>query len=115
MPTPRKGRRSTKNVFSLDSFHAQAEEEGEQIPIYTDSKDRVPTADKEEDNPFVTKKGKGKAKTAVSKPRKTDAKTRKMEDSVDRDEGMIYILYVFQFPMSTGNANLLQPRKEGLP
>lgn len=92
MPTPRKGRRNTKDVYSLDSFHAQMEDAGEQIPIYTDSKDRVPTADDEEDNPFVTKKGKAKAKGSAPKPRKTDAKTKKMEDAVDRDEGMIYLL-----------------------
>jgi len=90
MPTPRKGRKSMKNVFTLESF-AEQMDETEKIEIYTDSKERVPTHDEDEDNPFVTKKGKGKAK-ATPKVRKIDAKTVKMEDAVNREEGMIYIL-----------------------
>jgi hypothetical protein len=90
MPTPRKGRKSMKNVFTLESF-AEQMDETEKIEIYTDSKERVPTHDEEEDNPFVTKKGKRKAK-ATPKARKTDVKTVRMEDAVNRDEGMVYIL-----------------------
>lgn len=99
MPTPRKGRKSMKNVYSLESFAAQMDEDGKNssIQIYTDSKERIPTADEEEDNPFVTKKGKSKAKAnGASKARKVDAKTARMEEGVDQDEGMIYMLYVFE-------------------
>lgn len=93
--TPRKARKYTKNVYSLNSFEENGES-SENIEIYTDSKERIPTADEDdEENPFVTKKSKGKAKPKA-KPtpqrRKRDAKTEKMEEAVNRDEGMVYIL-----------------------
>ncbi|KAI4698266.1 uncharacterized protein J4E84_001402 [Alternaria hordeiaustralica] len=92
MPTPRKGRK-TKNLYTLESFAQQMDENTEKIPIYTDSKERVPTPGAQtEDNPFITVKGKGKAKAAPQKSKKVvDRKTAKMEAAVDRDEGMVYI------------------------
>jgi hypothetical protein len=91
MPTPRKSRK-TKNLYTLESFAEQMDENSEKIPIYTDSKERLPTPGAVDDNPFLTKKGKGKAKAIPQKSKKTvDRKTAKMEDAVDRDEGMVYI------------------------
>lgn len=91
--TPRKARKFTKNVYSLNSFEDDGES-SKKIEIYTDSKERIPTADEDDDeNPFVTKKGKGKAKAKVTpQRRKKDAKAEKMEDAVNHEEGMIYIL-----------------------
>ncbi|KAJ4994059.1 hypothetical protein SVAN01_00536 [Stagonosporopsis vannaccii] len=93
--TPRKARKFTKNVYSLNSFEENGES-SQKIEIYTDSKERIPTADEDEDdeNPFVTKKGKGKARAkarATPQRRKKDAKTAEQEEAVNRDEGMIYI------------------------
>ncbi|KAF1932605.1 uncharacterized protein M421DRAFT_416229 [Didymella exigua CBS 183.55] len=95
--TPRKARKFTKNVYSLNSF----EEAGEssKIEIYTDSKERIPTADEDDDeeNPFVVKKAKGKAKVKAkvkAKPtpqRKQDAKADDMDEAVNREEGMIFL------------------------
>jgi hypothetical protein len=93
--TPRKAKKFSKNVYSLNSF----EEDGDssKIEIYTDSKERIPTADEDDDeeNPFVIKKGKGKAKSkAKAKPtpqRKQDAKAEEMEEAVNREEGMIFL------------------------
>jgi hypothetical protein len=93
MPTPRKSRK-TKNLYTLESFAGQMDEITEKIPIYTDSKERVPTPGAVDDNPFLTKKGKGKGKARVlpQKSKKTvDRKTAKMEQAVDRDEGMVYL------------------------
>ncbi|KAF1829598.1 hypothetical protein BDW02DRAFT_509576 [Decorospora gaudefroyi] len=92
MPTPRKARK-TKDLYSLESFARQMDDNTEKIPIYTDSKERVPTPGAQtDDNPFLTKKGKGKAKATPQKSRKAvDRKTAKMEEAVDRDEGMVYI------------------------
>jgi hypothetical protein len=93
MPTPRKGRK-TKDLYTLESFAQQMDENTEKISIYTDSKERVPTPGSQTDNPFLTTKGKGKAKakTTPQKSRKAvDAKTAKMEESVNRDEGMVYL------------------------
>lgn len=91
--TPRKARKSIKNAYSLESFE-QGEGSSEKIQIFTDSKERVPTADEDEENPFVTKKGKGKAKAkaAPQKSRKIDVRTEEMEAAVNREEGMIYLL-----------------------
>ncbi|KAK1911794.1 hypothetical protein P3342_013099 [Pyrenophora teres f. teres] len=91
MPTPRKSRK-TKNLYTLESFADQMNENTEKIPIYTDSKERVPTPGAQtEENPFLSKKGKAKAKAAPSKPRKADKRTVKMDEAVNRDEGMVYI------------------------
>jgi len=92
MPTPRKGRK-TKNLYTLESFAEQMDETTEKIPIFTDSKERVPTPGAQtEENPFITVKGKGKAKATSQKSRKlVDRKTAKMEAAADRDEGMVYI------------------------
>lgn len=91
MPSPRKARK-TKTTFALHSFADEMDEAGEKIEIYTDSKERVPTHDDEEDNPFISKKGKGKAKAAPQKPRKVDAKSAKMFEAANHDEGMVYLL-----------------------
>jgi len=94
MPTPRKSRK-TKNLFTLESFAQHMDEHNEKIPIYTDSKERVPTPGAQTDeNPFLTTKGKGKAK-AKAVPQKSKKpvtrKAAKMDEAVDRDEGMVYI------------------------
>jgi hypothetical protein len=91
VPTPRKARK-TKNLFSLESFEQNAHgESSEKIQIFTDSKERIPTRDDEEDNPFVTKKGKGRARAIPQKSKKDNARTEAMSDAVDRDEGMVYL------------------------
>jgi hypothetical protein len=91
MPTPRKSRK-TKDLYTLESFAEQMDENTEKIPIYTDSKERVPTPGAVDDNPFLTKKGKGKAKAIPQKSKKTvDRKTARMEEAVNRDEGMFYM------------------------
>lgn len=93
--TPRKAKKYSKNVFSLNSF--EEDPESSKIEIYTDSKERIPTADEDDDeeNPFVIKKGKGKAKSKTkAKPtpqRKKDVKTEEMEEAVNREEGMIFL------------------------
>jgi hypothetical protein len=95
MPTPSKSRKNRKNVFTLESFADQIDEEDDGIKIYTDSKDRVPELDHGEDNPFVTRteKGKGKAKARPT-TRKTvrDTEIEEMQAAADRGEGIIYVL-----------------------
>jgi hypothetical protein len=92
MPTPRKVRK-TRDIYTLESFEEQMNGANDKIEIFTDSKERVPTADDEEHNPFVTKKGRGKAKAkAPARPRKVDPAATKMFDAADRDEGMVFLL-----------------------
>jgi hypothetical protein len=68
-----------------------SEEPAEKIQINTDSKERVPEVDNEEDNPFITKKGKAKAKATPQKSRRIDARAEQMKHAADRDEGMVYL------------------------
>lgn len=91
--TPRKARRTIKNAYSLESFE-QSGESSEKIEIFTDSKERIPTADEDEENPFITKKGKGKAKKKATLPRsrKTDTRSEEVEEAVNHDDGMIFLL-----------------------
>lgn len=95
VPTPRKARKTIKNAISLESFaHQMDNDPGESIEIYTDSKDRIPTADEDEENPFNVKKGKGKAKArsaAATKTRKMTAAEVKMDEAVRNDAGMVYL------------------------
>lgn len=91
VPTPKRARKP-KNLYTLESFAQHADDNSEKIAIYTDSKDRVPTPGaNEEENPFLTKKGKGKARAAPSRTKKADPKTEKMHEASSRDEGMVYI------------------------
>ena len=91
--TPRKARRTIKNAYSLESFE-QGGESSEKIEIFTDSKERIPTADDDEENPFVTKKGKGKAKkkATLQRSRKTDVRLEEIEEVANHDDGMIFLL-----------------------
>lgn len=84
MPTPKKSRRS--KMFSLDNGH----EESDKIEVYTDSKERIPTADPDEDNPFLDKPG--------TKPRQSNAAKKRsprgarLEEAARNDEGIVYVL-----------------------
>lgn len=91
VPTPRKSRK-TSNLYTLESFARHAEEETEKISIFTDSRERVPTPGAVDENPFITKKGKSKAKATPQRSRKVvDQRTAKLNDAVDREEGMVFI------------------------
>jgi len=89
MPTPRKSRK--KDLFTLESFANAGDEPAEKIQIFTDSKERVPEQDDEEDNPFITKKGKAKAKAVPQKSQRAVADSARVQETIDRDEGMVYL------------------------
>jgi hypothetical protein len=90
VPTPRKSRK-IKHMFTLESFANASEEPAEKIEIYTDSKERIPEVDNEDDNPFITKKGKAKAKATPQKSKRIDARAEQMKQATNRDEGMVYL------------------------
>ena len=109
MPSPRKSKRSKKQLgFTLESFAAEDEEESmaNEIPIYTDSKERVPSLDQNEDNPFIgppklrgkSNKSKGGKTDVLATPSKaTPQKPRRNNDmdtesDKDRDDGIVYVL-----------------------
>ena len=100
MPSPRKPRKSKKIAFSLGSFSDQSDGEGSNIPIYTDSKERIPTLEENEDNPFVgSKKVNGPGKTSGKRASRTTRKSEErlaqeaeMDEGARNGDGMIYVL-----------------------
>lgn len=99
MPSPRKSRKNKKHAaFTLPSFIDECDDAQENIQIYTDFRERVPSVDEEEDNPFITKKPDendeplaGPSSHRVSKRRMT-----KEEEEMDRraraGEGFVQVL-----------------------
>ena len=100
MPTPRKNRKNRRHVgFSLyDEGRASSEEK---VQVYTDSRDKVPETGPREDNPFL---GEAQAGLQQPEPMKGRPGRKRKERHVDpnpqieqvfnRDEGMVYTLYV---------------------
>lgn len=94
---PKKGRRY--NGFSLESFTTEEDGTNSQIQIFTDSRDRVPEHDTNEDNPFVDHPGNGEGSSSkknvggskrrkISGPRPAD---KDVEEAIRKDDGMIYV------------------------
>ena len=97
MPTPRKNKRNKRNVgFSLDS---DAESEGG-IHIFTDSQDKVPELDLNEDNPFIDRPLKRHPPKVSSKPKASKKRKAESEpitedtikNAFDHERGMVYVL-----------------------
>lgn len=96
--TPKKKAKKYSGLM-LDSFMAEDAEEA--IPIFTDSRDRIPEVDASADNPFY-----GVASQAVAQqPEPAKRRSRRgkhvtipgegkhtVEDAVKRDDGMVYVL-----------------------
>ena len=102
MPVPRKIRKGKRHVgFSLySSMEDEDEGAGNEISIYTDSKDKVPELDLSEDNPFLDKPDEATpqpepTKARGSRKRKTvyglDG-SKEIEEAFNREEGMVYVL-----------------------
>ena len=102
MPNPRKRRNRRHVGFSLYSSmddDGDASSEGK-IQIYTDSKDKVPELDLHEDNPFLERPKEYSplpepSKSRSSRKRKAAAISsdrKAVADTLDRDEGMVYVL-----------------------
>ena len=102
MPNPRKRRNKRHVGFSL---YSSMEDDGDagsgnQIEIYTDSKDKVPELDLTEDNPFYEQQA--HTVVAAEPDRMKGSKKRKVEHIIDasaeieeafnREEGMVYVL-----------------------
>ena len=76
MPSPRKKRSKRHNVLFDDEAEAK-------IEIFTDSKDRGPELDTSAANPFY--EGNSTSKTRAKR-------SEDVQEAIDRDEGMIYVL-----------------------
>ena len=101
-PSLRRSRKSKRyNGFSLESFSAEDNGRRGQIQIYTDSRDKIPQADKTTSNPFIENKTDGEASTSrkvsgTSKRRKVSGGKKNLdpqvEEAIEKDEGMVYVL-----------------------
>lgn len=87
MPTPKKARKKAFNPFAI----AEDGQGGSssKIEIYTDSKDRVPTLDEDEANPFLSRNA---AKPNKRRKNKVAEKDEEMEEAVRNDDGLVYVL-----------------------
>lgn len=96
--SPRKQKKRRHNGFSLESF-AENNEAQSSIPIFTDSRDHIPEVDASEDNPFYVKPEEKQVSShrvkGTSKRRKVSSEKAldpQVEDAIEKDEGMVYIL-----------------------
>jgi hypothetical protein len=89
MPTPKKSRRS--KVFSLNPLE-DLEAQAEQISVYEDSKERVPTVDHDEDNPFIVAPGARKSRSPTKSKGRRAARDDRIEEADRNEEGMVYVL-----------------------
>lgn len=98
MPSSQKSRKSRKHAAStLESF-ADDLEKGQEVPIYTDSKERLPEVDESEENPFIVNDRRGsqpEVETRQSHARRTKTKHgmgKEIDEAIERGEGMVYVL-----------------------
>jgi hypothetical protein len=95
--------------FSLESFEEGAVETHEKIEIFTDSRDRIPELDESKDNPFYKKPNTTETAVApaprTSRRRKANEAKRdeEVDDAINRDDGMTYVLWVCEISMSINN------------
>ena len=100
MPSLRKNKKGKRHVgFSLSG--SMEDDDQHNIPIYTDSKDKVPDVDMSQANPFIMQPREEvvtppePTKTRSSRKRKVafglDG-SQEVEDAFNREEGMVYVL-----------------------
>jgi hypothetical protein len=83
MPTPRKKTKSRLTLDDEDAVH-------EDVQIFTDIQDRVPTVDQTEDNPFIgARKTRARTRAQTAPSSSTDVD---MDDArADDDKGILYV------------------------
>jgi len=84
---PRKGRKNKKPIsFSLDSPSS-----GNDISIFTDSKDRIPEVQEAEENPFISQQTSQTSRSAMN-GRIKHGMSEEIDRAVENGEGMVYTL-----------------------
>jgi len=97
MPSTRQSRKKRVTAFSLNDIGSDVDDgSSSKIPIYTDSKERVPDLENNDKNPFVTRKS-SSIKPATNgenflKRKKPSRRDEAMEEAAHNDEGIIYVL-----------------------
>jgi hypothetical protein len=114
MPSPRKRQQpsTNHNSFTISALADEGEDEASssKIEIYTDSKERIPSMDEDENNPFLSRNAASKKKvievsqTTRRRAKPKSEKDKQMEEAAQNDEGIIYVLYVV---LNASNRQLL--------
>lgn len=93
MPSPRKMKKSGhsrgQSSRGFELFEPGTNGSQEQIQIYTDTNARVPELDVSDDNPFV---GTQRAREGRPQRRAVTNDDSELDERVNRDEGMMYVL-----------------------
>lgn len=106
MPTPRRMKKhaKTSSISALALGENSGAADG-MIDVYTDSNARVPEMDESEENPFIGPRK--QAAKAQERGRRTQHRSQRrvsdeveMEERVQNEEGMIYVLYVHEHARS---------------
>ena len=100
MPTPRKNRKSKKSVgFSLYSSMEEDEDDAStNVQVYTDSRDKIPELNIQEDNPFLDNDRRGTRTQGHGrggrrrKPVREVQTNPHIEKAFNHDKGMVYVL-----------------------
>ncbi|KEQ73012.1 hypothetical protein M436DRAFT_46972 [Aureobasidium namibiae CBS 147.97] len=83
MPTPRKKAKSRLTLDDDDAVH-------EEVQVFTDIQDRIPTVDRTEDNPFIgPRKTRARTRAQTAPSSSTDADME--DDNADDDKGILYV------------------------
>ena len=89
-PSRKRGRRNKTDISSLGIEYGESPRE--QIEIFTDSKERIPELDEDEDNPFYVKPGTEKSRAARPKRSRKPDQDKEIEEALGRDDGMFVVL-----------------------
>jgi hypothetical protein len=96
IPSPKK--RSRKSLGAASSSFASVlyedpvEGPSGKIEVYEDSKDRVPTLDYDDDNPFVVRPGEALRNKPLIRARPQTKREAKMDDDMKKERGVTYVL-----------------------
>ncbi|PGH10458.1 hypothetical protein GX51_00217 [Blastomyces parvus] len=86
MPIPKRQKGRKFKGFSLESFNAELENEGnDDIAIFTDSRDRIPEVHETSDNPFISQPNDS------SNGNHEAQRDEKVQEAIRRDDGMLYV------------------------
>ncbi|KAK8252454.1 hypothetical protein HDK77DRAFT_150970 [Phyllosticta capitalensis] len=89
---PRTARKKKRAGFEMGSFAESLEcDKSSKIEIYTDGKERVPSVNDDEDNPFITKPGETRSKPVASSSKPKSKRDEIMERRARNNEGVIHV------------------------
>jgi hypothetical protein len=91
--TKKRSRRSLGTASSsfASVLYEDTEAASGKIEVYEDSKDRVPTLDYDDDNPFVSRPGEAPGRPHVRTKPQTKREA-KMDEDMKKDRGVTYVL-----------------------